>query len=42
MDILEYYEVLKSIEIEALNERLKEHFDNDMSVISIIMPKEDK
>ena len=29
-------------EIEALNERLKEHFDNDMSVISIIMPKEDK
>ncbi len=39
MDILEYYEVLKAIDIKSLNNRLKEHFDLDMSVISIIMPK---
>ncbi len=42
MDILDYYEVLKSIEIETLNERLKEHFDRDMSVVSMVLPKEDK
>lgn len=42
MDILEYYEVLKSLKLDDLNARLKEHFDSTMSVISIINPKDDK
>ncbi len=42
MDILEYYEVLKTIEIADLNVRLKEHFDLEMSAISIINPKDEK
>lgn len=39
MDLLGYYESLLNVKIEDVNERLKEHFREDMSVLSVINPK---
>ncbi|MEG0249960.1 MAG: pitrilysin family protein [Peptostreptococcus sp.] len=40
INFLEYFEVLKEIEIEDVNKRLYEFFKEDNSVLSIVEPKE--
>ncbi len=41
INFLDYLEVLKSIELEEIDARLREFFKEDMSVISIVSPKKD-
>ena len=40
INFLEYFEVLKEVEIEDINKRLYEFFKEDNSVLSIVEPKE--
>ncbi len=40
-NFFDVYDCIKSITVEDLNRRLKEHFDEEMSVISIVNPMEE-